>query len=59
MKDYCPYEQAETIDRFPIGMAYVPWQTFQNIYDPERALDAGTMFVELDKPFYGRRAFRR
>ena len=46
-------------DDYPIGMAYVPWQTFQNIYDPERALDAGTMFVELDKPFYGRRAFRR
>ena len=46
-------------DDYPIGMAYVPWQTFQNIYDPERALDAGTMFVELDNPFYGRRAVRR
>ena len=33
MKDYCPYEQAETIDRFPIGMAYVPWQRSAMTYD--------------------------
>ena len=46
-------------DAYPIGMAYVPWQTFKDIYDPERGLAAGTIFAELDKPFMGRRAFRR
>ena len=44
---------------YPIGMGYVPWQTFKDIYDPERGLNAGTIFAELEKPFLGRRAFRR
>ena len=46
-------------DSYPIGMAYVPWQEFREIYDMERALEVGTIFEELDKPFLGRRAFRR
>ena len=44
---------------YPIGMGYVPWQDFRNLYDPEKSLHAGTMFIELDKPFIGRRSFRR
>ena len=44
---------------FPVGMAYVPWQMFKDIYEPEQSLEAGTMFAELDKPFLGRRALRR
>lgn len=55
----CGNRNSYRCDDFPIGMAYVPWQTFRDLYEPERALDAGTMFAELDKPFYGRRAFRR
>ena len=35
------------------GMAYVPWQQFTKTYDPNRALRAGTIFPELDKPFTG------
>ena len=35
------------------GMAYVPWQQFTRTYDPNRALRAGTIFPELDKPFTG------
>ena len=42
------------IDRFPIAMAYVPWQQFRNLYDLEQALQVGTIFAELDKPFTGR-----
>ena len=38
-------------DDFPIGMAYVPWQKFTKVYDPKRALMAGTIFPELDMPF--------
>lgn len=41
---------------FPIGMAYVPWQRFDGIYeDLEKAFCVGTIFPELNKPFTGRR----
>ncbi len=56
MKDYCPYEQNETIDRFPIGMTYVPWQRDAVTYDnPEEGFENGTIFPQLYKPFTGRR----
>ena len=38
-----------------LAMAYVPYQSWGNVYEPERALDAGTLFPDLDKPFYGRK----
>lgn len=37
------------------AMAYVPFQQFNGVYQPEKGLDNGTIFAELDKPFYGRR----
>ncbi len=37
------------------AMAYVPFQNWGEVYEPERALDAGTLFPVLDKPFYGRK----
>lgn len=40
----------------PIGMAYVPYQQWKNVYDPTVALDRGTVFEDLDKPFLGERA---
>ena len=44
------------IEKFPVAMAYVPWQRFDNMYvDREKAYCAGTIFPELDKPFTGRR----
>lgn len=44
------------IEKFPVGMAYVPWQRFEGIYDDlEKAYCTGTIFPELDKPFTGRR----
>lgn len=43
---------------FPIGMAYVPMQTWGPLYDPQKALCQGTLFPELDKPFLGGRAAR-
>ncbi len=33
------------------GMAYVPWQYFTTVYDTDKALEVGTIFPELDKPF--------
>lgn len=44
---------------FPVAMAYVPWTEFMGLYELERGLNAGTIFADLDKPFLGRRAFRR
>jgi hypothetical protein len=40
------------------AMAYVPWQTFTKAYEPQKALMAGTIFPELDKPFIGRCTMR-
>lgn len=38
------------------AMAYVPFQQWNsNLHSAERALDAGTLFPVLDKPFYGGR----
>jgi hypothetical protein len=36
-------------------MAYVPWQTWNTVYEPEKALMMGTIFPELNKPFRGER----
>lgn len=57
MKDYM---YKENFDRFPLAMAYVPWQRFNGIYDNlDEALNAGTVFPELDKPFTGRRCCKK
>lgn len=44
---------------FVVAMAYVPWQYFTNVYDNEKALQAGTIFPELDLPFLGGRGKMR
>ena len=37
-------------------MAYVPYQQWNAaLHTTDRALDAGTLFPVLDKPFYGRK----
>jgi hypothetical protein len=42
-------------ERFPIGMCYVPWQCFKDLYENEFvALANGTLFKELDLDWYGR-----
>lgn len=38
----------------PVAMAYIPFQQFGKLYVPEKALERGTVFPELDKPFLGR-----
>lgn len=40
----------------PVGMAYVPYQRWKNVYEPSAALDRGTVFEDLDKPFLGEKA---
>ena len=47
----CRYDALED---FPLAMAYVPWQRWQNIFEPCKALQCGTIFEELRKPFRGK-----
>lgn len=37
-----------------LAMAYVPWQKWENLYCLDKAFKRGTIFVDLDKPFYGK-----
>lgn len=34
-----------------VTMAYVPYQNAKSLYPSDKALCAGTLFPELDKPF--------
>lgn len=36
-----------------LAMAYVPWQRWQNPYEYEEGLKAGTIFPDLNLPFLG------
>lgn len=36
-----------------VGMAYVPWQRWQQPYDYEKGFEIGTMFPDLNLPFLG------
>ena len=38
---------------FSLAMVYSPYQEFQNIYPLEEGFEIGTVFKELNKPFYG------
>lgn len=40
---------------FPIAMSYVPWQSFANLNEPQKALACGSLFQDLYLDFYGRR----
>lgn len=56
MKDYS-FE--EHFDKYPLAMAYVPWQHFTKMYENlEKGYQAGTIFPELNKPFTGRRCVK-
>lgn len=39
-----------------LAMAYVPMQQWSDLYDVDVALQRGTIFAQLDKPFLGREA---
>lgn len=44
--------ECDTLD-YSLAMVYSPAQEFVCIYDAETALNRGTVFKELDKPFEG------
>ena len=43
----------------PLTMAYVPFQQFHTTFELHKALQVGTVFPELCKPFCGKRGVRR
>ncbi|MDY2886872.1 MULTISPECIES: spore coat associated protein CotJA [Lachnospiraceae] len=46
-------DRDDALEGMPLAMAYVPWQNWRKIYEPEKAFCRGTIFEELDKPFHG------
>lgn len=48
------YPKFESAKNMSVAMAYVPWQNFGEVYEPDKALRIGTIFPELNKPFLGR-----
>ncbi len=46
----------ECEDMTSLAMAYVPYQKWQKLYSPDVAINRGTLFSELDKPFIGEEA---
>lgn len=41
-----------------LAMAYVPYQSWQKLYDEPLGFERGTIFKELDLPFLGEEAFK-
>lgn len=44
-------EQYDALQGMPLAMAYVPWQSWQNVFDGARGLEQGSIFEELVFPF--------
>lgn len=42
-----------------VTMAYIPFQEDMTTYEPSAALEKGTLFETLDKPFYGKQMMRK
>ena len=40
------------LEGMPLAMVYSPQQKWENVYDPEKGLERGTVFAALDLPFY-------
>lgn len=59
MTDGQTCEVTSTVTPLPanpvVAMSYVPFQQFGTTYSAEKGFDRGTIFPELDKPFYGKR----
>lgn len=54
--DNCPQPEGEFPPETPIGMCYVPFQKWEDIYDADTGLERGTIFRRLDLPFSGKEA---
>ena len=48
-----PAKHHDPLAGLPLAMAYVPWQHWCSTYEPAEGHRRGTIFPELDLPFYG------
>ena len=46
----------EGLANLALGSAYVPFQHFEQVLDADNALIYGSVFAELVKPFYSKKA---
>ncbi|MBR6727570.1 MAG: spore coat associated protein CotJA [Clostridia bacterium] len=46
------------LDGMSLAMVYSPCQEFDGLFAVEEALGHGTLFMELEKPFYGARRLK-
>lgn len=53
MPGNCPCS-SDPLAGMPVAMAYVPWQCFHETFEVDKALQCGTIFPELSKPFLGK-----
>ena len=51
-KGVCGSDNGYICTEAPIAMVYSPMQKWKELYDPHTALVNGTIFKELDLPFY-------
>jgi hypothetical protein len=56
-KPFVPEPKAEFPENTPLAMAYVPFQQWLSTYDENTAFNQGTIFPQLDFPFYGEEAY--
>ena len=49
--DACSSQYNDPLRGMPLAMAYVPWQTFENVMEGECALRHGTIFEDFVFPF--------
>ena len=62
MNPHYPNQQASMfagVDRLPLAMVYCPMQKFNTTFELGKALECGTIFPELVKPFLGKRGAGR
>lgn len=48
----CRVHGEDPLAGLPLAMAYVPMQQWRNLYDLENGFNEGTLFKELEFPFY-------
>ena len=53
-KPACPIAPEDScLSGRSLAMVYSPCQVFEGIYESDEGLSRGTIFMELEKPFYG------
>ena len=54
-----PMAKRDSYKDMSLAMAYVPWQTWRDLYEPEKGFHCGTIFQELNLPFLGKGGVKR